>query len=139
MSSLAPRKQLQRMAADCAVMHQKATGGKSVARWSDWLPFPDPRKSDLLVAPFGAGVYELRNRKTNELVLRGMGANCAHRMSSLLPKPLGQGTRNNAAKRRYVLAHLRDVEYRYMACASAGEAMALERARKTEQPCLFNT
>jgi hypothetical protein len=110
-----------------------------VACWSGWLPFPDPRKGDLLVAPYGAGVYELRNRKTNELVLRGMGTNCAYRMSSLLPKPFGQGTRNNADKRQYVLAHLPDVEYRYMACVSAGEAKALEMTRKKEQPCLFNT
>ena len=110
-----------------------------MARWSEWLPFPDPRKGDYLVAPYGAGVYELRNRKTSEFVLRGMGSNCAYRMSSILPAPLGQGTRNNADKRQYVLAHLSEVEYRCMACASAEEAKALELARKKEQPCLFNT
>lgn len=110
-----------------------------MARWSDWLPFPDPRKGGLLVAPYGAGVYELRNRRTSEFVLRGMGANCAYRMSSLLPKPLGQGTRNNANKRQYVLAHLADVEYRYMVCASAAEARAFEMVCKSERPCLFNT
>ena len=107
--------------------------------WSDWLPFPDPRTGDMLVAPYGAGVYELHNRKTNEFVLRGMGANCAYRMSSILPKPLGQGTRNNADKRLYVLTHLSDVDYRCVACASVAEAKKLEMVRKKEQPCLFNT
>jgi uncharacterized DUF497 family protein len=55
------------------------------------------------MAPYGAGVYELLNRKTGQYVLRGMGANCAHRMSSILPRPHGQGTHNNSAKRQYVL------------------------------------
>jgi hypothetical protein len=110
-----------------------------VADWSEWLSFPDPRKKGVLVAPYGAGVYELRNRKTKQYVLRGMGANCAYRMSSILPKPLGQGTRNNSKKREYVLAHLPHVEYRYHVCRSAKEAKLLEAARKKEDPCLFNT
>lgn len=114
-------------------------GGETVNQWSDWMLFPDPRKGGLLTAPYGPGVYELRNRKTDEYVLRGMGANCAHRMSSILPAPLGQGTRNNENKRQYVLVHLSDVEYRCIACASAGEARALEKQRKNEDPCLFNT
>jgi len=110
-----------------------------VAEWSRWLPFPDPRKGNLLVAPYGAGVYELRNRKTKQYVLRGMGANCAYRMSSILPKPFGQGTRNNEEKRLYVLNHLPHIEYRYQSCTSASTARLLEAARKKEEPCLFNT
>jgi len=121
------------------VLRQRATGVTSVNQWSDWLPFPDPRKCEILIAPYGPGVYELRNRETNEFVLRGMGSNCAYRMSSLLPAPLGQGARNNANKRQYVLSHLPEVEYRCIACVSPSEAKALERERKKEQPCLFNT
>lgn len=71
--------------------------------WSDWSKFPDPTKKDFLCAPYGPGVYELRRSDTKELILRGEGKNCAARMTSLLPLPLGQGTRDNEAKRVYVL------------------------------------
>jgi hypothetical protein len=29
--------------------------------WSEWHRFPDPRKGELLIAPFGPGCYELRH------------------------------------------------------------------------------
>lgn len=32
-------------------------------KWSDWKSFPDPRKGGYLNAPFGSGVYQLRNKK----------------------------------------------------------------------------
>ena len=116
----------------------RRTTGESVPKWSAWLRFPDPRKLGVLAAPYGAGVYELRNRETGQYVLRGMGANCAYRMSSLLPKPWGQGTRKNERKRKYVFANLAYVEYRYHACRSEKEAKALEAVRKLAEPCLFN-
>ena len=53
--------------------------------------FRDPGSFGELSAPFGPGVYELRNRKTGELVLFGMSKNVAYRMSSLLPQPDGGG------------------------------------------------
>jgi len=59
-----------------------------VEKWSRWLPFPDPRKCKILIAPLGPGVYELRIARDRELVLVGIGGNRAHRMCSLLPKPL---------------------------------------------------
>ena len=45
--------------------------GRPMNRWSRWQPFPDPRLGGYLSAPFGLGVYELRNRKSGELVLYG--------------------------------------------------------------------
>ena len=71
--------------------------------WSDWRRFPDPRKLELLIAPFGPGCYELRNGM--QLVLFGKGNHVAERMASLLPPPYGCGTRNNQAKRKYVFEH----------------------------------
>lgn len=35
--------------------------------WSDWKSFPDPRKGEYLIAPFGSGVYQLRNTKVDPL------------------------------------------------------------------------
>jgi len=105
-----------------------------MAEWTDWEPFPDPRKAEYLRAPFGPGVYELRLRASGEHLLVGSGKCCACRMSSLLPAPLGQGTRNNAEKRACVLESLPNVEYRTCACLTKGQAKALEhRLRKTER------
>src|SRR4051794_16385067 len=93
-----------------------------MSKWSVWRSFPDPREGGYLNAPFGPGVYQIRNRLTAEMVLFGRGANCAARMTSLLPKPLGTGTRNNTAKRDYVLSHLKDLEYRCFPCTSSRHA-----------------
>ncbi|AWF80288.1 hypothetical protein BTJ40_05380 [Microbulbifer sp. A4B17] len=78
--------------------------------WTSWEPFPDPTKSDFLIAPFGPGVYDLRNKKTGEPILFGASKNCAFRMSSLPPKPFGFGTRKSTRKREYVLKQLLNIE-----------------------------
>lgn len=115
-------------------------GAARVSSWSEWLPFPDPRLGGYLVAPFGPGVYELRNKETGELVLFGSGKNVAYRMSSLLPHPLGQGTRNNSRKRDYVLQHLEHLEYRTAACRSESEAKSNERqTRDAGRAYIFGT
>lgn len=72
--------------------------------WSEWRSFPDPRKSGMLIAPFGPGCYQLRNGE--QLVLFGQAGHVAYRMTSLLPDPLGCGTRGNEGKRKYVCEHL---------------------------------
>ncbi|MFA0813050.1 hypothetical protein [Microbulbifer epialgicus] len=101
--------------------------------WTDWKPFPDPRKNDLLIAPFGPGVYDLRNKKTNEPILFGSSKNCASRMSSLLPVPLGYGNRDNAEKREYVLEQLVDIEYRVLPCSNKETAKKEEKKLKDEK------
>lgn len=110
-----------------------------VGQWSDWKNFPDPRENDFFCAPFGPGVYELRRSDTKAVILRGEGKNCALRMTSLLPPPLGQGTRNNEAKRVYVLQYLRQIEYRCCACNTKAEARKLESKQNRELTCLFTT
>ncbi len=107
--------------------------------WTDWAPFPDPRKKRFISAPIGPGVYELRLRDTLQPVLLGSGKNCAYRMASLLPPPFGQGTRKNEGKREYVLRNLTRLEYRCCACATEAEARSLEARRKAEVTFLFPT
>lgn len=108
--------------------------------WSEWLPFPDPTKSEYLTAPFGAGCYELRHRSNRQLILFGSGGNCAYRMSSLLPPPAGCGHRSNAAKRDYVFSNLADVEYHTLACTDAEEAEACEAdLRRNKAAYIFKT
>ncbi len=107
--------------------------------WSTWQKFPDPMQKGILHAPFGPGVYELRDSRTKEMIIRGKGKNCAFRMSSLLPRPLGQGTRKNSKKKEFVKNNLSIMEYRVFACSSDSEAIQLERKLNAEQPCLFPT
>ena len=94
--------------------------------WSEWRLFPDPRTGDVLTAPIGPGCYELKLRSNGELILFGMAGNVATRISSLLPKPFGCGTRNNSAKRDFVFEALGDIEYRTVATISRFEAIELE-------------
>lgn len=107
--------------------------------WTEWHPIPDPREREFLRAPFGPGVYEIHNRRTDEFILIGEGGHLASRMTSLLPAPLGAGTRHNSAKRDYLLENLADLEYRTLACDSKSEARLVESKRKKEQRYLFNT
>lgn len=107
--------------------------------WGEWRAFPDPRSEGVLVAPYGPGVYELRERKTGALVYVGSGGNCAERMTSLLPAPLGCGTRKNARLRQHVLDHLADVEYRTQPSGSAREANAFEKSHRATGKYLFST
>jgi len=70
--------------------------------WTEWKPFPDPRKEEYLFAPFGFGVYQLYNNKKKKYLLFGRGKNVAFRMTTLLPLPEGQGTRKKTEKKDYV-------------------------------------
>jgi len=101
--------------------------------WSKWCKFPDPRQHGMLAAPFGPGCYELRLSDTGRLILFGTGRNVAFRMTSLLPKPLGQGRRDNDKKRTYVLQHIENVEYRTLACTTCENAKARERELKANK------
>ena len=107
--------------------------------WSDWKSFPDPRKGEYLNAPFGSGVYQLRNKKTNEFVLYGTSKNLAYRMTSLLPAPLGAGTRNNKNKPNYILNNIQDIEYRTISFMDNIDAERFESYIKHVEIYLFNT
>ena len=108
-------------------------------RWSPWQPFPDPRNGGYLSAPFGPGVYELHDRSTNQRVLFGESGNVACRMSSLLPAPHGVDSRSNNRKRKYVLDHLADFEYRTKSCKDRAQSLNLQRRMKQSNAYLFPT
>jgi hypothetical protein len=108
-----------------------------VYEWSKWHNFPDPREGEYLYAPFGPGVYQLRRISTHEYITPGSGGNVAHRMSSLLPAPLGCGIRRNEDKRSYVLKYLDDVEYQTLACASKEEAKEKEDELKRNHQYVY--
>lgn len=101
-------------------------GERDVGAFSDWRTFPDPRKREYIWAPIGPGCYELRFAKTEQLVLFGMSGNVSARLASLLPEPLGHGTRRNTRKRQFVLDHLGSLEYRTVAFANRQDAVSFE-------------
>lgn len=106
--------------------------------WTAFSPFPSPLKHEYLNAPIGAGVYELKNIKTQELVYVGEGANTAYRMSSLLPEPYGAGTRNNSKLRDYIFENINDVHYRTIACTDKANAKQIQDEMIAINKYLFN-
>lgn len=106
--------------------------------WSEFSPFPSPLKQEYLLAPFGAGVYELKNVKTKELIYVGEGANTAYRMSSLLPEPHGAGTRNNSSLRKYIFENINDVHYRTLSCIDKATAKQIQDKMIVKNKYLFN-
>lgn len=105
--------------------------------WSEWRRFPDPRQHGILTAPLGPGIYELR--RENVLVYCGSSGNVASRMSSLLPSPLGCGTRNNRKLCDYVLENVGHLEYRTLPCDTSDEAKVHEGQLKQIGKYLFHT
>ena len=107
--------------------------------WTRWSKFPNPRNGEYLVAPFGFGVYQIKDIKSKNYILFGRSKNLAYRMSSLLPKPLGQGTRNKDEKREYILNNIENIEYRTVAFTSEKEMKDCERELKQLNIHIFNT
>lgn len=107
-------------------------------QWSDWKTFPNPEKKGYIFAPFGAGVYQVRNNITQEYILFGESKNLAYRMTSLLPRPLGAGTRKASDKREYIIENLQDIEYRTTACDSKDEAKEIQKELRNLRIHKFN-
>jgi hypothetical protein len=109
-----------------------------MAKWSVWRKFPDPKKCEMIVAPFGPGVYELR--LDNEWILVGIGRCCASRMASLLPMDDGgSGVRKNERKRKFVSANIGKIEYRTCACSTRDEAAIIESKFRHSKTYKFPT
>jgi len=107
--------------------------------WSAWKPMPSPVSCKEIQGPEGPGLYQVRNRLTKELIQFGIGKECKKRMKSLFPKPYGSGTRNNEAKRNYILKNWKALDYRTMATNTREEAAEIENTLKANNNHLFNT
>ncbi|RZJ53636.1 MAG: hypothetical protein EOO44_07870 [Flavobacterium sp.] len=107
--------------------------------WSEWLHFPDPRKGEILTAPFGYGLYQLKNISSEEFILFGTGKNCALRMTSLLPSPFGQGRRNNNFKREYIFDNISSIEYRTISFLNREDMNCTEKEIKKLKIHKYNT
>jgi len=107
--------------------------------WSNWKKMPAPEVCRQIEGPEGCGVYQIRNKKTNQFIQFGESKNCRERMKSLFPKPFGTGTRNNEEKRKYILETWKELEYRTYEADSKQEAVKIDRQLKAQKIHLFNT
>lgn len=107
--------------------------------WSKWQPMPEPENCRNIIGPVKSGVYQIRNKKSNELILFGIGKECQERMRSLYPKPYGKGTRNNINKSNYIFKNWKKLEYRTMETDTKEKAKQIEDALKALNNHLFNT
>ena len=117
--------------------------------WSSWKPLPNPLQSNqrfsLLIMqhvrnPLKPGLYQLKNKKTNEYVLFGIGKEIGKRMKSLIPKEHGGvGRRDNYIKREYVWENIDSIKFRSITTNTREEALNIERYVKSLNIHIFNT
>jgi hypothetical protein len=108
-------------------------------KWTEWYRMPESEKCRKILGPKNSGIYQIRNRQTDEFILFGIGKYCQKRMKSLYPAPFGAGKRNNKQKREYVLENWKELEYRTMETGSRLGAKEVEDIIKAEKNHLFNT
>jgi uncharacterized protein (DUF4415 family) len=108
-------------------------------KWSKWKAMPRREKCREIEGPAGPGVYQIRNKRTGQLIMFGQGEECQNRMKSLYPKPWGSGTRKNLEKREHILKNWPDLQYRTIATSTIDEAQRIERVLRSEKNHLFNT
>lgn len=90
--------------------------------WSDWLPFPNPRKGSLLVAPIGPRAFEIRQVSTQQALMLATANSVSGRMSGLLPADMKRVRCDYRSRRQYLVGHVDDLQYRVMSAVSRGEA-----------------
>lgn len=110
-----------------------------MTNWTNWKSMPTPQSCRNIEGPKGAGLYQIRNIKTNELVLFGIGKKCQSRMRSLFPEPFGTSGRSNYSKRNYILENWQNLEYRTMETENRTSAETVEKLLKNENNHIFNT
>ncbi|HPE74781.1 MAG TPA: hypothetical protein PLC80_01760 [Draconibacterium sp.] len=108
-------------------------------KWTKWKPMPSPENCRNIEGPSGPGVYQIKNKKTNEYIQFGESVACQKRMKSFFPKPYGVGTRNNESKRIYILGNWQNLEYRTLSVDSKEEAVSIDRYLKSLNIHKFNT
>ncbi len=107
--------------------------------WTKWKPMPSPENARTIDGPEGPGVYQIWNKKTKQFIQFGIGSDCRYRMKSFFPKHYGVGTRNNEAKRQYILDNWKQLEYRTIETESREDAKRIEDNLKSDNNHLFNT
>jgi hypothetical protein len=95
--------------------------GAIMQTWTTWKRFPDARSGELVEAPIGPGVYEVRHTLTGRVVAFGPAPNVAHALTQLKLNG-GAGTLARLFRRQPPVSRVADLEYRTCAAASRSEA-----------------
>ncbi len=111
----------------------------TIKNWSEWKAMPSPENCRDIDGPDGPGVYQIKNRKTDEFIQFGESGTCQKRMKSFFPKPYGVGTRNNENKRIYVLNNWKNLEYRTVETNTKEDAVEIDKYLKSLNNHKFNT
>ena len=107
--------------------------------WTNWKALPAPESCRKIEGPLGPGAYQVRNKKTDQFILFGIGIRCQERMQSLFPKPHGKGTKNNENKRNFILKNLQDLDFRTIQTETKSDVKKIEDELKSQNNHLFNT
>ena len=89
--------------------------------WTTWKRFPDAQSGELIEAPIGPGVYEVRHTLTGRVVAFGHAANVAHALAQLKLNG-GVGTFARLFRRQPLVSRVSDLEYRTCAASTRSEA-----------------
>lgn len=92
-----------------------------IGNWTGWKRFPNAQRGELVEAPIGPGIYEVREVSSGELVAFAASANVATALSSLLRKPPSHAwTKLFGEENASWQGH--DLDYRTCSAGSVGEA-----------------
>jgi hypothetical protein len=92
--------------------------------WAAWKFFPDPRSGEYLDAPFGPGVFEVRDIETGEQVAFAPSRNVARSLATLMP-PSRSGLRALFPHRTRLMHPGHELEYRTRPARTIREAKAI--------------
>ena len=93
-----------------------------VQTWSSWKRFPDAESGDMVEAPIGPGVYEVRHTLTGRVVAFGPAGNVAQALSELKLNGGVTSTFSRLFRKQPLVSRVSDLEYRTCAAASRAEA-----------------
>ena len=94
--------------------------------WTTWKHFPDPERGELMQAPIGPGVFEIRRISNGEVVAFDHSSNVARDLSAFRPRP-SRLPWARAFERGQEAARASEFEYRTCAAASWREAREMAR------------
>lgn len=92
-----------------------------VQTWSGWKRYPDAHEGDLIEAPIGPGVYEVRSASTGRVVAFGHARNVANAITDLKVNG-GISPLARLFGKQPLVSQVHDLEYRTYAAATNAEA-----------------
>ena len=119
--------------------------------WTQWESFPNPadygfslrlvfREILSKANSCSSGVYQVRDKNTDEWILFGEGGCLEIRMGSLLPQSAGgTGTRDNSDKREDIWQNIHNREYRVLYTKTKEKAEEIDTFLKSLKIHKFNT